>query len=388
MSQSTTPATQNDMTTSSDMWRKTHFLWLPPIDTATLSSRWPRAHIPPETRRMSQSATPATQKKTWPHLLTCGERHVFCGFPHRCHFLPRWSCADGCGRLRTWEAGSREHVSTPDPKKCKTRTFRYAFGKQSDMFLLCGSAWGFSCSYLDLWIYWFTFIHSCIHSFTHSFIHSLSHSFTHSVIHALIHAFMHSCIHAFMHSCIHAFMHSCIHAFTHSFIHSFVHSFIHSFIHSLFIYLSICLLIYLFIHSFIGSLPSPHWLIRAISFHPGRGCPIAAALREVAAAGPLQQQVICLAFGCWNCWKYAWNLGIEPWNLCDFMWGFRKIRVPLNHPPSIWGYPHVWKPSCDACHFWRGMNSGSTARTVSLKECASKWQRESEASECSIMGFS
>ena len=134
MSQSATPATQNDMSTDSDTWRKAPFCDFPrrhgnfsatmaahtfllthvechkvprlprrtiwqhlltrgerhsflasPVDTATFLRR-PRAHIPPHTGRMSQSATAATQNDmrtssdTW-------RKARFCGFPHR-HGIP------------------------------------------------------------------------------------------------------------------------------------------------------------------------------------------------------------------------------------------------------------------------------------------------------------
>ena len=148
-----------------------------PKGTPTLPSRRPRTHIPPHTRRTSQSATPATQNDlttssdTSRKTCFCGllQRHAnftlttvahthssshtsnvtechachandlttssdtsrktrFCGFPHRHGNFTFTTVARG--RLRTPKAGSREHVSTPRPPKCKTRTLRHAFGNQ------------------------------------------------------------------------------------------------------------------------------------------------------------------------------------------------------------------------------------------------------------------
>ena len=44
-------------------------------------------------------------------------------------FLPRLPCANGCGRLRTPEAGSRENVSTPRPPNAKREPFATLSGK-------------------------------------------------------------------------------------------------------------------------------------------------------------------------------------------------------------------------------------------------------------------
>ena len=53
-----------------------------PVDMATLSSRRSRTHIPPETRQMSQSAMPATQNDMSTSSDTWRKRHL-CGFPNR-----------------------------------------------------------------------------------------------------------------------------------------------------------------------------------------------------------------------------------------------------------------------------------------------------------------
>ena len=116
MSQSATLATQNDMTTASDT-SKSHVCATFPIGTATLRPRRP-------------------QTDGWGRLQTV---------------------ADGCKRLRTPEAGSREHGSTPRPHpqtpKCKTRTLRYAFGNQeisqTQIGRQCKARISFSCSQLD-----------------------------------------------------------------------------------------------------------------------------------------------------------------------------------------------------------------------------------------------
>ena len=90
-----------------------------PIGTATLSSRRSCRHIPAERHRTSQSATPATQNDMSTSSDT-SRKTRFGGFPHRhANLSPptvvrKW--------LRTLKAGSREHVSTPRPPKCKRRT--------------------------------------------------------------------------------------------------------------------------------------------------------------------------------------------------------------------------------------------------------------------------
>ena len=175
MSQGATPATQNDMSRSSDTWRKTRFCgfsrfyphvsrahtfllkhiechkvprltrkttWAhlltrrerhvfvaAPIDTLTLPSRRSRTHIPPETHRMSQSAAPDTQNDMSTSSET-SRKTRFCGFSNRHGNFTLTTVARG--RLRTPKAGSREHVSTPRPPKCKTRTLRYAFGPKKE----------------------------------------------------------------------------------------------------------------------------------------------------------------------------------------------------------------------------------------------------------------
>ena len=101
MSQSATPATQNDMSTSSDTSNETRFV-ASPIDTATLPSRRPRTHIPPHTRRTSQSATPATQKDTstssdkWRGTRSCvfPQRHGNFSATGRAHTHSSWNTSN------------------------------------------------------------------------------------------------------------------------------------------------------------------------------------------------------------------------------------------------------------------------------------------------------
>ena len=88
MSQCATHATQNDMTTSSDTWRKIEkdtFLWLPP-KTRQLYPHDGRAHSFLLTHVECHSVPLMPRKTTWPHLLTRGERlrkTRSCGFPQR-----------------------------------------------------------------------------------------------------------------------------------------------------------------------------------------------------------------------------------------------------------------------------------------------------------------
>ena len=74
------------------------------------------------------------RKTTWAHLLTRQKSHIFGTFPVGTATLrPRrpqtdgckrlQTVANGCGRLRTPEAGSREHGSTPRPPNVKREPF-------------------------------------------------------------------------------------------------------------------------------------------------------------------------------------------------------------------------------------------------------------------------
>ena len=76
------PATQNDMTTCLENLRKGDVLQLSPIDTATcLENQRHFRHIIKQLG-MSQSATPATQNDMTTCLETL-EKERFCSFPHR-----------------------------------------------------------------------------------------------------------------------------------------------------------------------------------------------------------------------------------------------------------------------------------------------------------------
>ena len=119
-----------------------------------------------------------------------------------------------------------------------------------------------------------------------------------------------------------------------SFIYSFVHSFVYSFIY----------LLVLFRH-LIG------WfaMIR-ISSRPGRGCPIAAALREVAAAGPWQQQVI---------WLWAGSMsGIWALNWLNWLnW--------LNHggfDAGLWTISDVGRMKSGVVNEWPGQSAWGNVR--------------------------
>ena len=73
------------------------------------------------------------RKTTWPRLLTCQKSHVIATFPIGTATLrPRRPQANGCGRLQT-VADAKSRVTrtrvNPQTPKCKTRTLRYAFGK-------------------------------------------------------------------------------------------------------------------------------------------------------------------------------------------------------------------------------------------------------------------
>ena len=81
------------------------------------------------------------RKTTWPHLRTRQKSHVFATFPIGTATLrPRRPQTDGCkhartvpngcGRLRTAEAGSREHRSTPRPPNVKREPFATHSGKK------------------------------------------------------------------------------------------------------------------------------------------------------------------------------------------------------------------------------------------------------------------
>ena len=76
---------------------------------------------------MSQSAMRATQNDMTTSCDT-SRRTCFGGFPHRRGNFTLTTVVRE--RLWTPKAGSREHVSTPRPPKCKTRTLCYAFGKK------------------------------------------------------------------------------------------------------------------------------------------------------------------------------------------------------------------------------------------------------------------
>ena len=155
MSQSAMPATQNDMSTSSDTYTKTresHVCATFPIGTATLRPRWSRTQIPPQTRGMSQSATPATQNDMTTASDTSKksrESHVCATFPigtatlrprrPRANMRKRLqmvsngrgrlqTVADGCGRKK---AGSREQGSTPRPPNVKREPFATHSGKSN-----------------------------------------------------------------------------------------------------------------------------------------------------------------------------------------------------------------------------------------------------------------
>ena len=86
MSQSATPAPQNDMSTSSDTSRKTHYYVTFTIDAATLVSRRSCAHtFLLKHCRMSQGASPSA-KKVWAHLLSSSDtprKTHFCDFSHK-----------------------------------------------------------------------------------------------------------------------------------------------------------------------------------------------------------------------------------------------------------------------------------------------------------------
>ena len=84
MSQSATPATQNDMTTCLETFEQEMFCSFPysPIDTATcLENQRHFRHVSKQIG-MSQSATAATQNDMTTCLETF-EKERFCGFPHR-----------------------------------------------------------------------------------------------------------------------------------------------------------------------------------------------------------------------------------------------------------------------------------------------------------------
>ena len=93
VTRSATPATQNDMTTSSDH-QKSHVVVTFPIGTATSRPRRPRR---PQTDGCERLRT----------------------------------VADVCGRLRTQEAGSREHGSTPRPPNVKREPFATHLGEKN-----------------------------------------------------------------------------------------------------------------------------------------------------------------------------------------------------------------------------------------------------------------
>ena len=168
MSQSATPATQNDMNTSSDTWRKTRFCGFPhrhsnfTLTTATHThSSWNTSnvtkchachakrhdHIFWHVEKIFRQLYPhdgrahtfflkhvechkvprLPRKTTWTHLLTRGERHVFVASPHRhANFSATLVVR---GRLRTPEAGSCEHVSTPRPPNVNREPFATHSGK-------------------------------------------------------------------------------------------------------------------------------------------------------------------------------------------------------------------------------------------------------------------
>ena len=138
MSQSATPATQNDMTQLRTR-QKSHIFATFLIGTATLRPRRLQTEKMWECHKnvgMSQSATPATQNDMTTSSDT-SKKSRFCDFSHRHgNFAPTTAAdgrlrtvANGCGRLRTPEAGSREHGSTPRPPNVKPKPFATHSGK-------------------------------------------------------------------------------------------------------------------------------------------------------------------------------------------------------------------------------------------------------------------
>ena len=116
VSQSATPATQHDMSTSSDTLRKTRFRGFVHRHANFSLTRVVQTRIPPHTRPVSQSATPATQHDMRTSSDTL-RKTCFCGFPHRHAIFSATKVAHG--RLRTVaDTGSRVtqtclHLQTP-----------------------------------------------------------------------------------------------------------------------------------------------------------------------------------------------------------------------------------------------------------------------------------
>ena len=84
--------------------------------------------IPSETHGMimSQSATPATENDRRTSSDTLREAR-FCGFPHG---HPNFCATTVARTVANTKAASSGHDSTPRPLKCETRTLRYAFRKK------------------------------------------------------------------------------------------------------------------------------------------------------------------------------------------------------------------------------------------------------------------
>ena len=121
--------------------QKSHVFATVPIVTETLRRRRSRTEIPPHTRGMSRSATPATKNDMTTAFLTRQKSHVFATVPIVTETLrPRRSQTDGCKRLqmvangferlRTPKAGSREHRSTPRSPNVKREPFATHSGKK------------------------------------------------------------------------------------------------------------------------------------------------------------------------------------------------------------------------------------------------------------------
>ena len=138
MSQSATPATQNDTSTSSDTSRKTRFCGF----SHRHGNFSPRtvAHTDSSSHTSNVTKCHACRAKRHEHIFWHIEKDTFWWlFPYR-HgnfTLTTVVClrtvADGCRRLRT-VADTRSRVTrtrvNPQTPKCKARTLRYAFGKQ------------------------------------------------------------------------------------------------------------------------------------------------------------------------------------------------------------------------------------------------------------------
>ena len=93
-----------------------------------------------------------------------------------------------------------------------------------------------SNSYLYMYVYAHTYIHTDIQTYRHTNIQTYMHTCIHAYMHTCIHASMHPCNHACMHAHIQTYKHTNIHTYTHTHIQTYKHTDIHTYIYIYYIY--------------------------------------------------------------------------------------------------------------------------------------------------------